>query len=328
MKLLVLMLVVAGTVLAVSDRALARDALDSWRDGESRRRLVDFVEQTTDPTDERFVPEAERIAVFDNDGTLWSERPVYFQLLFAMDRVRERAADHPEWRTTQPFKAVLEGDVDSLAAQGEHAILELVMATHAGMTTEEFEHAVEAWLAEARHPTTGLPYTSMVYEPMLELLAYLRANGFKTFIVTGGGIEFLRVFSEEVYGVPPEQVVGSGIKTRYETRDGEPVLVKLPEIDFVDDKAGKPVGIQRYIGRRPILAFGNSDGDFEMLEWTTSGEGPRLGLLLHHTDAEREWAYDRESPVGRLDRGLAEAAARGWVVVDMEDDWRVVYPSK
>jgi phosphoglycolate phosphatase-like HAD superfamily hydrolase len=272
------------------------------------------------------VPPAERIAVFDNDGALWSEQPMYFQAFFVFDRIRALAPQHPEWKGQEPFASVLKGDLGAALAGGEHALLEMVMATHSGLTTEEFEQAVREWLATARHPKTGRPFTEMVYQPMLELLAYLRANGFKTFIVSGGGIEFMRPWTERVYGIPPEQVVGSSGKLKYELRDGRPVIVKLPEIDFIDDKAGKPAGIQRHIGRRPILAFGNSDGDFEMLEWTTAGSGPRLGLILHHDDAEREVAYDRKSAVGRLDRGLDEATKRGWILVSMKDDWRAVYP--
>ncbi len=304
------------------------DPLPSWNDGAARTTIVEFVERVTNPQGPDFVPEAERIAVFDNDGCLWSEKPAYFQLLFIVDRVRALAPDHPEWASTQPFQAVLEGDMEALAASGEHGILELVMATHAGMTTAEFEAIAADWMATARHPTTGRPYTEMVFQPMLELLDYLRANGFKTFIVSGGGIEFMRPWTEMVYGIPPEQVVGSSIKTAYEVRDGEPVLVRKPELDFIDDKAGKPVGINSHIGRRPIAAFGNSDGDFQMLEWTTAGDGARLGVLVHHTDADREWAYDRDSHVGRLDRGLDEAADRGWVVIDMKNDWNTIHPAE
>ena len=268
----------------------------------------------------------DRIAVFDNDGTLWSEQPMYFQAFFIFDRIKQLAPQHPEWKTKEPFASVLKGDVKSTLAGGEHALLELAMATHAGMTTEEFEKIVRDWITTAKHPKTGRLYTEMVYQPMLELLAYLRANGFKTFIVSGGGIEFMRPWTERVYGIPPEQVIGSSIKTKYEIRDGKPVLVRLPELNFIDDKAGKPVGINQHIGRRPIMAFGNSDGDFQMLEWTTSGPGPRFGLLVHHDDADREWAYDRQSSIGRLDRGLDEAADRGWTVVDMKKDWSNVYP--
>jgi hypothetical protein len=317
----------ALVLLAIALPASAADPLPSWNDSAARQRIVDFVTEVTDPASASFVPPAERIAVFDNDGTLWSEQPAYFQLLFALDRVKALAPQHPEWKTEEPFASLLKGDVQGALAGGEHALMQIIMATHAGMTTEQFGAVVEDWLATARHPTSGRPYTEMVYRPMLELLAWLRANGFKTFIVSGGGIEFMRPWTQAVYGIPPEQVIGSSIETRYELRDGRPVLVRLPEIAFVDDKTGKPVGIHRHIGRRPILAFGNSDGDFEMLEWTTSGAGPRLGLLLHHDDGEREFAYDRKSHVGRLERGLDEAGRRGWVLVSMKDDWRTIYPA-
>ena len=306
--------------------AAVNDPLAAWNEGDAKQAILDFVATVTDPASPDFVPEAERIATFDNDGNLWAEKPVYFQLLFAIDRVKALAPEHPEWKGQQPFKSVLEDDMESLLAQGEHGLIQLVMATHAGMTTEEFERTVSEWLDSARHPTTGRPFTEMVYQPMLEVLDHLRANGFKTFIVSGGGIEFMRPWTEKVYGIPPEQVIGSSIKTAYEVRDGEPVLMRLPEMNFIDDKEGKPVGINSHIGRRPIAAFGNSDGDFQMLEWTTSGEGARLGVLIHHTDTEREWAYDRESHIGRLDRGLDEAEARGWTVVSMKDDWRRIFP--
>ena len=302
------------------------DVLPSWNDTATRKAIIDFVQATTTPTSKDYVPPAERIAVFDNDGCLWSEKPAYFQLLFAIDRVRALAPRHPEWKETEPFKSVLSGDMTGLAAGGEHAIIELVMATHADNTAEEFEAIVREWLATARHPQTKRSYDQMIFAPMRELLDYLRANGYKTFIVSGGGIEFLRAFAEMAYGIPPEQVVGSSIETRYEVRDGKPVIVRLPKIDFIDDKAGKPVGIHKHIGRRPVMAFGNSDGDFQMLEWTTSGPGPRFGALVHHTDADREYAYDRESSVGRLDRGLDEAGTRGWVLIDMKRDWKRVYP--
>jgi hypothetical protein len=307
--------------------AVAADALPSWSDRPTRQRIVSFVQAVSTNGGKDYVAPADRVAVFDNDGTLWSEQPVYFQLAFALDRVKALAPSHPEWTTTQPFKAALEGDAGALAAGGERALLDLVMATHAGNTTEEFQAIVRDWLATARHPKFGRPYTELVFQPQLELMDYLRANGFKVYIVSGGGIEFLRAFAEQVYGVPPEQVIGSSIKTRYEVRDGKPVLVRLPEVNFIDDSAGKPVGINQQIGRRPILAFGNSDGDFEMLEWTTAGAGSRLGLLVHHDDAERENAYDRKSSIGRLDRGLDEAGKRGWVVVSMKNDWRIVHPT-
>lgn len=299
--------------------------LASWNDGPARQAIVRFVTDVTTPGSPSYVAPEDRVAVFDNDGTLWSEQPMYFQLAFAIDRVRALAPAHPEWKETQPFKAALEGDVKALAASGERGLLELVMSTHAGITSDEFALVVREWAKTARHPTLRRPYTELTYAPMRELLDYLRASGFKTYIVSGGGVEFLRVFAEELYGVPPEQVVGSSIKTRYEVRDGRPVIVRLPEIDFIDDKAGKPVGIHKFIGRRPIAAFGNSDGDVEMLEWTTSGPGRTLGLIVHHDDGAREFAYDRASAIGRLDRALDEAGRRGWVVVSMKSDWRNVY---
>ncbi|TYC63907.1 haloacid dehalogenase-like hydrolase [Marinobacter sp. BW6] len=306
---------------------LAAEPLPSWNDGASKTAIVEFVKLVTEEDSPDYVPPAERIAVFDNDGTLWAEKPAYSQLFYAVDRVKALAPSHPEWKDQQPFKGILDNDLESALAGGEEALMKIIMATHAGMTTDEFEAQVADWLETARHPETGKPFTGMVYQPMLEVLDYLRANGFKTFIVSGGGVELMRVFSEAVYGVPPEQVVGSSIKTEFQMRDGEPVLVKLPELNFIDDKAGKPVGINLHIGRRPIAAFGNSDGDLQMLQWSTSGEGPRLGVIVHHTDAEREWAYDRKSHVGKLDQALDEAPDRGWVVVDMKSDWEVIYPN-
>jgi phosphoserine phosphatase len=302
--------------------------LPSWNEGLTRKSLVTFVEEVTDPSGKRFVPPAERIAVFDNDGTLWSEQPMCVQLLFAVDRVKALAPQHPEWKDKQPFKAVLEGDMAKALAGGEHAILELVMATHAGNTTEEFSAIVQEWMANARHPQTGRPFTEMVYQPMLELLTYLRANGFKTYIVSGGGVEFMRPWVEKVYGIPPEQVIGSRIKTKFEMRDGKPVLVRMPEVNFIDDKEGKPVGIHELIGRRPLAAFGNSDGDLAMLQWTMAGPGPRFALLVHHTDDVREKAYDRESSIGRLDKALDEARLRGWALADMRQDWGTIFPFK
>jgi hypothetical protein len=306
----------------------AEEPLPSWNDGPAKAAIVAFVRDVSTAGGPRFVPPAERIAVFDNDGTLWAEQPMYVQLAFALDRVQELAPAHPEWKQREPFKSALAGDLHAVAASGEKGLLELVAATHANTTGEEFAGIVEAWLGRAEHPKLGRPYTECVYQPMLELLALLRANGFKTFIVSGGGIEFMRPWSERVYGIPPEQVIGSSIRTKYELRGGAPVIARLPEIDFLDDKAGKPVAIHKFIGRRPILAFGNSDGDFEMLEWTTTGPGPRLGLLLHHDDTAREFAYDRESSVGRLARGLDEAAARGWSVTSMKNDWKRVFPER
>ena len=306
----------------------ARDALPSWNDGPSKKALTSFVSRVSTEGSPEFVPQAERIAVFDNDGTLWAEQPMYFQLAFALDRVEALAPQHREWQTREPFKSVLAGDMKSVMAGGEHALLDIIAASHAGNTTVEFDQIVNDWVKTAKHPKTGRLYTEMVYQPMREVLDYLRANGFKTYIVSGGGVEFMRPWVDRVYGIPPEQVVGSRIKMKYEVRNGVPVIVRLAEIDLVDDKAGKPVGIQQAIGRRPTIAFGNSDGDFEMLEWTTTAPGPRLGVIVHHTDAEREWAYDRESSVGRLVRGLDEAAVRGWVVVDMKREWARIFPMR
>jgi phosphoserine phosphatase len=304
----------------------ATDPLPSWYDTAPKKSIIAFVQKISKEGSPEFINPAERIAVFDNDGTLWSEQPMYFQLFFALDRVKALAPQHPEWKTKEPFASLLKGDVKSALAGGEHAILEIVMATHASMTTAEFETIVTDWIATARHPKTKQPFTEMVYQPMLELLAYLRANDFKTFIVSGGGIEFMRPWVEKVYGIPPEQVVGSSIKTKFETQDGQPVLVRLPEINFINDKEGKPVGINQYIGRRPIAAFGNSDGDLQMLQWTTAGEGPGFALYVHHTDAKREWAYDRKSSIGKLDKGLDEAQKKGWTVVNMKQDWQVIFP--
>ena len=300
--------------------------MPSWHNGDVKKSIVKFVEQTTTSGSPGFVPVAERIAVFDNDGTLWSEQPMYFQAFFIFDRIRQLAPQHPEWKTKEPFASVLKGDTKTALAGGEHALLEMAMATHAGTTTEEFEQIVSEWIATAKHPTTGKLFTEMIYQPMLELLDYLRANGFKTYIVSGGGIEFMRPWAERVYGIPPEQVIGSSIKTKYELRDGKPMLMRLPELNFIDDKEGKPVGINQHIGRRPIAAFGNSDGDFQMLEWTTAGTGKRLAVYIHHDDAEREVAYDRDSHIGRLDRGLDEAPKRGWIVVSMKSDWKQIFP--
>jgi len=306
--------------------AQSTDPLPSWNEGDTKQSIIQFVEKVTNKDSADFVLPAERIATFDNDGCLWSEQPMYFQLFFAIDRVKALAPQHPEWKNKEPFASLLKGDVKAALAGGEKAILEIVMATHAGNTTEEFEQIVKDWVATAKHPTTKRLYTEMVFQPMLEVLAYLRANDFKTFIVSGGGIEFMRPWAEEVYGIPPEQVVGSSIKTKFELRDGKPVIVRLPELDFLDDKAGKPVAINQYIGRRPIASFGNSDGDLQMHQWTTSGDGARFALYVHHTDAEREWAYDRDSHIGKLDKGLDAAKKGGWTVVDMKNDWKVIYP--
>jgi len=301
-------------------------ALSSWNETTPKKSIIAFVERVTKEGSSDFVPPAERIAVFDNDGTLWAEQPMYFQLLFVADRVKTLAPQHPEWKTKEPFASLLKGDLKGVAAAGERGALELMAATHTGMITEEFTTIVNDWITTAKHPKTGKLYTEMVYQPMLELLAYLRANGFKTFIVSGGGIEFMRPWSEKVYGVSPEQVVGSSGKLKFEMRDSKPVLMKLPAVDLVDDKDGKPVGIQSHIGRRPIAAFGNSDGDQQMLQWTAAGSGPHFCLIVHHTDAEREWAYDRQSHIGKLDKAWDEANERGWTVVSMKDDWRTIFP--
>ena len=303
-----------------------QDPLPSWNDGPNKQAIIEFVTKTTDQNQASFIPPTRRIATFDNDGTLWSEQPLYFQAIYIFDRIRELAPEHPEWQQKEPYASVLNGDSKSALAGGKQALLEMLMGTHAAVTASEFSESVADWLASARHPDSGKPYTAMVYKPMLELLDYLRDNDFKVFIVSGGGIDFLRVFAEEVYGVPPEQVVGSSLKAKYEIRNGLPVIVKQAEVDFIDDKAGKPVGIHRYIGRRPILAVGNSDGDFEMLEWTSAGEGPSLAMIVHHDDAKREWAYDRESHIGRLVRGLDEGPQRGWKIISMKNDWNLIYP--
>jgi phosphoglycolate phosphatase-like HAD superfamily hydrolase len=303
------------------------DPLPSWNEGGSKKAITDFVARVTAQGGTDFVPAEQRIAVFDNDGTLWTEQPVYFQVAFAFDRIKAMAPQHPEWKTTQPFKAVLDKDMKALAASGEKGLLQIMAATHAGMRTDEFSNAVRDWTGSARHPRFNRPYTELVYQPMLELLAYLRANGFKTFVVSGGGVEFMRPWMEKVYGIPPEQVVGSSGVVELQARgDGKPELMKLAKVEFIDDGPGKPVGINRFIGRRPIFAFGNSDGDLQMLQWTTAGEGARFAGIVHHTDAEREYAYDRQSRIGKLDKALDEATAKGWSVVDMKRDWKTIFP--
>jgi len=306
----------------------AQAPLPSWQDSAPKQAITAFVAKVTTKDSPDFVPPAQRIAVFDNDGTLWGEQPMYFQAFFAFDRVKALAPQHPEWKDKEPFASVLKGDLKTALAGGEHALLELVLASHANTTTDEFEQAVSSWITSARHPQSGRPFTEMVYQPMLELLAFLRHHQFKTFIVSGGGIEFVRPWAERVYGIPPEQVIGSSIRTRYELRDGKPSLLRLPEINFIDDKAGKPVAINQHIGRRPLMAFGNSAGDFEMLSWTTSGPGPRFGLIVHHDDPTREFAYDRSSSIGRLDKALDAAPSNGWSVVSMKNDWLSIHPQK
>ena len=328
-------LLLAGTTLASAavvtslapNQAIAQaDPLPSWNAGVAKKGIADFVVRVTTPG-ESFVPITERIAVFDNDGTLWSEQPMYAQAYFLMHRIQALAPKHPEWRTQEPFASLINGDMQrAISLASEKDVAELMSLAHAGMTTDEFETIVTEWITTAKNPQTGRLFTEMVYQPMFELLTYLRANGFKTFIVSGGGIELMRPWTERVYGIPPEQVVGTSGGLEFELRNGTPVLLKLPELVHLDDEEGKPVGIQRHLGRRPIAAFGNSDGDLAMLQWTAAGRGPRFCLYVHHTDAEREWAYDRESHVGRLDKGLDEARARGWTVASMKDDWKVIYP--
>jgi hypothetical protein len=306
--------------------ARAADPLPSWNDTAPKKAIVAFVERVTKEGSSDFVPPAERIATFDNDGTLWCEQPLYFQFLFAIDRVKALAPQHPEWKTKEPFASLLKGDVKGALAGGEPAIAKIVMVTHAGMTTTEFEKIVADWIATAKHPKFKRPLTECVYQPMVELLAYLRANGFKTFIVSGGGVEFMRPWTEKVYGIPPEQVVGSSIKTKYEMHDGKPVLMRLPEVNFIDDKTGKPVGINEHIGRRPVAAFGNSDGDQQMLEWTQAGDGARLMMLVHHDDPVREFAYGAESKIGTFsDALMAEAKKNDWTVISMKDDWKRIF---
>ncbi|WP_170325007.1 HAD family hydrolase [Ruegeria arenilitoris] len=305
--------------------ALFADPLPSWGTSASKDRIIEFVEAVTDPNGVDYVTPAERVAVFDNDGTLWAEQPVYFQLTFALDRLAELAEADPSILTTPTLEAAAKGDLQAVAEGGHDALIEVLNTTHSGASVEEFQSTVAEWLDTARHPDTGLTYDQMTYQPMVELLRYLRDEGFSTYIVSGGGLHFMRVFAEDAYGIPPEQVLGTYADTTYETANGSPVITKAPGIAFIDDKEGKPVNIERTIGRRPILAVGNSDGDFAMLEWTTAGDGPRLGVLIHHTDAEREWAYDRESPIGKLVDGLDKGPGLGWVIVDMANDWNRIY---
>jgi hypothetical protein len=312
-----------------SDACLAaQDVLPSWNDGPAKQHIVDFVKRVTAPGSSDFVPPEQRIAVFDNDGTLWAEQPIYFQFFFVIDQLKAQSPKHPEWKTTEPFKSALAGDLKGVAASGEKGIVQLVAATHAGMTTEQFARNVNEWMSTARHPKTQRVFTEMVYQPMLELVHYLRDNGFKTYIVSGGGQDFMRAWATAVYGIAPEQIIGSQGELKFELRDGKPVLMKEAKVALIDDGPGKPVGIERFIGRKPIFAFGNSDGDQQMLEWTASGDGARFAGLVHHTDAAREWAYDRQSSVGKLDKALDEATAKGWTVVDMQKDWNVVFPAE
>ena len=327
---LVLVLILGSLSVACATRPASetRDPLPSWNDGPSRQAIIGFVSDVTDADGEHYVRPPERIAVFDNDGTLWAEKPVYFQFFFILDRIRALAPDHPEWKTTQPFQAVLENDFETLKTTDRDALAYMMGIAVSGTTTAAFEEAVVNWITNARHPETGRAYTSMVYQPMLELLDYLQENGFTNFIVSGGGIAFMRPWSEAVYGIPRERVVGTSMELEYQVIDGQPVIHRKPKLHFLNDKAGKVVGIERFIGRRPILAGGNSDGDYQMLEWTTAGEGRRLGLIVHHTDSNREWAYDRDSSTGRLDRGLDDAATNGWLLIDMARDWSRVFPAE
>jgi haloacid dehalogenase-like hydrolase len=306
--------------------ALAQDPLPSWNDTAPKKAIMAFVAKVTTEGSPDFVAVPDRIATFDNDGTLWTEKPLPFQLVFALDEVKAMAPQHPEWKSKEPFASVLKGDMKGVMASGEKGLVEIISATHSGMTTDEFSATVKNWIATTKDPKTGRLYSQMVYQPMLELLTYLRANGFKTYIVSGGGVEFMRAWAEKAYGIPPEQVIGSSGKLAYEVRDGKGVLVKTPGVDFIDDKAGKPVGIWTRIGRRPIAAFGNSDGDLQMLEWTSGGSGARYELYVHHDDAKREYAYDRKDSLAALDKGWDEALAKGWTIVSMKDDWKVIYP--
>ncbi len=312
----------------VSFSVFASEPLPSWHDASSKQALLSFIEKTTTAGSVDFVPNSERIAVFDNDGTLWSEQPIYVQLAFTFDRIKALSSQHPEWKTTQPFQAVLDGDLNTLLASGnEGFLIQLITATHAGISTDAFRETVQAWLKTARHPKTGRLYTEMVYQPMLELLALLESRGYKNYIVSGGGIEFMRPWTEIVYNIPPERVIGSSIKSKFEIVDGEPQIIGLPEMQFIDDKENKPIAIQERIGRRPVIAVGNSDGDLAMLLWTTAGKGPRLGMLIHHTDDVREVAYDRNSSIGRLNKALDQAPLKGWIVVDMKHQWRDIFPA-
>jgi hypothetical protein len=322
---LYLCLSLSPSILSIRHLVAQSDPLPSWNDTAAKKNIESFVDRVTKDGGPDFVPLTERIATFDNDGTLWVESPVYTQIVFAFDRIKEMAPQHPEWKTKQPFKGVLEGDMKAVAASGEKGLVEITLATSTGMTDAEFERSVSDWIAQSHDRKFNHPYNELIYQPMVELLTYLRSNGFKTFIVSGGEQEFMRPWAEKAYGIPPEQILGSTMKTQFEVHDGQPVLMRLPQINFIDDGPGKPVGINEFIGRRPILAFGNSDGDLQMLEWTAAGSGPRLMLLVHHTDSVREYAYDRQSSVGKLDKALDEANAKGWTVVSMKDDWKQIF---
>ncbi|MGI9530922.1 HAD family hydrolase [Lutimonas sp.] len=308
------------------DQIKDTDPLPSWNDVSSKRNIITYVEAVTSRNSEDFIPVKDRIATFDNDGNLWSEQPLYFQLFFAIDRVKALAVDHPEWKNTQPFQAVLENDMAELAKQGEHGLITLVMATHAGKTTDEFDQDVKQWIKNAKHPQKNVSYDQLVYQPMLELLQYLRDNGFKTYIVSGGGVDFMRAFVTDIYGIPEEQILGSRIKTSFDYNNGAPVIHRLPELDFIDDKEGKPLNIQKIIGKKPVFSSGNSDGDLQMMQWTASNSYKSFMLYVHHTDSIREWSYDRNSHIGKLDKGLDQARRDGWTVIDMKSDWKIIYP--
>jgi len=307
-------------------KTILKAPLPSWNDVNSKKEIIGYVQVVTDKNHPSFIPAKDRIAVFDNDGNLWSEQPAYFQLFFAIDRVKEMAKDHPEWKNKQPFKAVLEEDMKTLAKGGEEALIKLIMETHSGNTTEEFNQDVKNWISTAKHPTKNVSYDKLVYQPMLELLQYLRANDFKTYIVSGGGVDFMRAFVTEIYGIPEEQILGSRIKTEFHYNDGHPVIKRLPALDFIDDKDGKPLNIQKIIGKKPVFSSGNSDGDLAMMQWTASNKYKSFMLYVHHTDAEREWAYDKDSHIGKLDKGLIQAKKNGWTVIDMKKDWKIIYP--
>jgi len=325
----IILFLVWGMIACTGDSHFTNDQQDplpSWNEGATKTAIINYVNDVTNTESNNLIPIPDRIATFDNDGNLWSEQPAYFQLFFAIDRIMVLAPEHPEWKTEQPFKAVLDDDMKELMKYGEHGLIQIVMTTHAGNTTEEFEEIVKDWLATAKHPRFNRPYTDLVYQPMLELLDYLRANDFKTFIVSGGGIEFMRPWVEEVYGIPRDQVIGSSIKTEYDYNNGDPIIKRLPEIDFIDDKEGKPEGINKFIGRKPVFASGNSDGDLQMMRWAASSKYKSYMLYVHHTDSIREWAYDRNSHIGRFDKGLDEAIEKGWTIVDMKNDWKVIYP--
>ncbi|MCV6823001.1 MULTISPECIES: HAD family hydrolase [Halocynthiibacter] len=317
---------IAAALGVVASVAIAQDEpLPSWNDGPSKTAILEFVAAVTEEGGSDFVPEMDRIATYDNDGTLWVEAPIYTQILFALDRIKEIAADHPEWQDDPVLKAAIDGDMETIAKSGEKGVAQILAVTHTGMTTDEFAQIATDWITTAKHPTMDRLYTDLTYQPMKELLAYLRENGFKNYIVSGGGVDFMRPWTQEIYGIPPEQVIGSSVVTKFEMRDGTPVLVREPELFFYDDKEGKPVAIQKFIGKRPIASFGNSDGDLQMLQWTLAGEGRRLGMIVHHTDEEREFAYDRDSHVGTLVDGLDNAEAEGWLLIDMKSEWNTVF---